>query len=67
MKKLLRTEMKKVMGGGNTTGGCPTACAKWNNSTQKTESGFCNKTSTTVNGVTLEGCECSLAGGNGCN
>jgi hypothetical protein len=75
MKKLLRTEMKNVMGGyfappvdpggGGIT--CPTACTKWNNGTQRVESGTCSIVSTTVGGVTLQGCECSLTGGNGCS
>ena len=67
MKKLSRSEMKKVFGGNVSPGdaGCPAACVKAGSDGTVT-SGTCSLESITVNHVTLSSCECSISGGGGC-
>jgi bacteriocin-like protein len=65
-KQMDANEMKNVVGG-QASGGCKTTgCFKWDDTTMKMENGTCSAGTVTVNGTTLNTCDCSISGGSSC-
>jgi hypothetical protein len=65
MQKLSKNEMKTILGGQLAPKSCLVSCGAWEGgATGSYKSGTCTAGSVTVNGTSMQTCECSVSGGN---
>jgi bacteriocin-like protein len=65
-KQMSANEMKSIVGGKMAELKCKVNCYK-SNGNGGLDTGTCSKGSVTVNGTSMETCDCSLIGASSCN